>query len=223
MRQLLVSAYGCWPGRGSELGVGWEWCKQMAKANHLHIITIKRSKDAIEDACNKFDKELVRNMTFHYFDYSPKVIKLLPAGTIRWYLYYTLWQLGALKKARKLKKEHHFDYVMHLTFGSVWLPTFMYKLGIPYIWGPWGGCDVVPKSFLKEVNPKASSFLSWMQSKREWLVNHISWNPIIKANLKNAAAILVRTQGNYCAVPLLYREKAKIVLETALILPPPLT
>lgn len=222
MRQLLVSAYGCWPGRGSELGVGWEWCKQMAKANHLHIITIKRSKDAIEDACNKFDKELVRNMTFHYFDYSPKVIKLLPAGTIRWYLYYTLWQLGALKKARKLKKEHHFDYVMHLTFGSVWLPTFMYKLGIPYIWGPWGGCDVVPKSFLKEVNPKASSFLSWMQSKREWLVNHISWNPIIKANLKNAAAILVRTQGNYCAVPLLYREKAKIVLETALILPPPI-
>lgn len=219
MKQLLVSAYGCWPGKGSELGVGWEWCKQMAKNNQLHIITIKRCKDDIETACKRLDNKVAKNMTFHYCDYSLRLIKLLPAGTVRWYLYYTLWQLRALNVARKLKEKHHLDYVMHLTFGSVWLPTFMYKLGIPYIWGPWGGCDVIPNSFLKEVNPKASSLLSWMQSKREWLVNHISWNPLIKANFKKSVAILVRTQANYNAIPQQYRNKGAIILETALLLP----
>lgn len=223
MRKILVSAFGCWPGRGSELGVGWEWCKQMAAYNNLHIITIRRSKEDINAACEKIDSRIVKNMTFHYFDYSPYMIKMLPAGTSRWYLYYALWQLAAYKIAKRLKKDNNFDYVMHLTFGSVWLPTFMWKLGVPFIWGPWGGCDIIPKSFLTGHPRKGGNILGWMQQKREWLVKHISWNPLIKANLKNACAILVRTQGCYNAVPQQYRYKTHIVLETAIALPPPLT
>lgn len=49
-RKILISAYGCWPGRGSELGVGWNWCVQMSKNNELNILTIKRSQKDIETA-----------------------------------------------------------------------------------------------------------------------------------------------------------------------------
>ena len=38
-KKILVSAYGCEPGRGSEAGVGWNWVLQLAKEYELYVIT----------------------------------------------------------------------------------------------------------------------------------------------------------------------------------------
>lgn len=216
MRKLLISAFGCWPGRGSELGVGWEWCKQLAYDNELHIITISRSQKDIEKHRDLLEPEVSKNMHFYYFDYSKYIMKFFPAGTSRWYFYYFIWQIGILKIAYKLSKKIKFDYSMHLTFGSVWLPCFISLLKIPFIWGPWGGCDTIPENYKMISNSKKHSILSWAQSKRSWLVRHAYTIPFIKYNMDKACAILVRTNNNYDAVPQKYHYKTHLILETAM-------
>lgn len=219
-RRLLISAFGCWPGKGSELGVGWEWCVQMSKTNELHIITISRSRNDIENSLLLLPIEIQRNMHFHYFDYPEWIIKALPAATSRWYLYYLLWQIGIMPIIVKLRKRFHFDYTMALTFGSVWLPTVLPLFNTPFIWGPWGGADYIPKEYLEELHIKKNGLLQWAQSKRQWLTTHISWLPYIHFTMYRASAILCRTYGNCCVVPHSYQNKCHVILETAMITPP---
>lgn len=47
-RNILVSAYGCEPLKGSEPGIGWNWVLQMAKNNRLHVITRANNQKMIE-------------------------------------------------------------------------------------------------------------------------------------------------------------------------------
>lgn len=215
-RKILISAYGCWPGRGSELGVGWNWCVQMSKNNELYILTIKRSQKDIETALKNLPMDVQSNIHFYYFDYPKWVIELLPAATIRWYLYYVFWQIGIIPKIINLQKNVHFDYSMSLTFGSVWLPTVLPLFNIPFIWGPWGGADYIPEDYLDSISYKKGGLLHWLQTKRKWLSLHICWLPHIRFSMYRASAILCRTYGNRSIVPDIYQNKCFVVLETAM-------
>ena len=49
--RILVSAYSCEPNRGSEPGIGWEWCYQFASlGNETWAITRGASRAPIEAA-----------------------------------------------------------------------------------------------------------------------------------------------------------------------------
>ena len=39
MLNILVNAYACSPNMGSEPGMAWNWCVNLAKYCELHIIT----------------------------------------------------------------------------------------------------------------------------------------------------------------------------------------
>ena len=48
--RVLVSAYACEPGRGSEPGVGWHWVREIARFNEVWVITRMNNRKAIETA-----------------------------------------------------------------------------------------------------------------------------------------------------------------------------
>ena len=54
-------------------------------------------------------------------------------------LYYVLWQLAALREARRLADERPFDLVWHLTLANAWIGSTASLLGIPFVYGPVGG------------------------------------------------------------------------------------
>ena len=99
--RVLISAYACEPGKGSEPGVGWNFSKEMAKHHDLWVLTRLNNREIIEN-------ELLENPTeelhFIYHD--------LPKWTAWWkkggrgvQLYYYLWQLTAIPKIRKHHKK----------------------------------------------------------------------------------------------------------------------
>lgn len=45
--RVLVSAYACTPGRGSEPGAGWEWAAAAARENWVLLLT--RSNNRAEE------------------------------------------------------------------------------------------------------------------------------------------------------------------------------
>src|SRR5947209_9972139 len=119
--KLLVSAYACEPGKGSEPAVGWNWVQALVRRGYkLHVITRSNNRQAIEgDPASR-----VPALTFHYFD--------LPRWALAWkrrpgglFLYYLLWQIGAFRLAKRLHPVERFDRVHHVTFASYRQPSFM--------------------------------------------------------------------------------------------------
>lgn len=208
MRKILVSAYACEPLKGSEQGVGWNWVLQMAKRNHLHVITRSNNQEFIE---LYLPSVISPNITFHYYDTHPFIMGLKNKAK-GLYFYYFFWQLGIIPLISKLKKKQKFDYSMHLTFGSMWLPTFLPFFNIPFIWGPIGGGEGEPNQFLK-ILPLQKRIL---QSFRLLMNRFAFLNPIFMIACIMAKTILVRTKNSEKVIPKLFKFKTRVILETAI-------
>lgn len=207
-KKILVSAYGCEPFRGSEAGVGWNWVIQMAKKNELYVITRLNDKQKIEE---NIPNDVRGSLHFYYYD-TNKILMKVKNKDKRLYLYYFFWQIGIIKIVRKLKKEIEFDYSMHLTFGSFWMPTFLPFFDIPFIWGPIGGGDSVPKAYIKKFPLKQRL----VQTFRYILIRTSAINPLVFIPARKAVAIICRTKNNIEVIPKKYRKKVEIMLETAM-------
>lgn len=208
MRTILISAYGCEPLKGSEAGVGWNWILQMAKTNYLHVITRANNQDSIEA---HLPQDVKDRITFYYYD-TPNFIKRMKNKAKGLYFYYFCWQLGIISLVRCILKQNKIDYTLHLTFGSMWMPTFLPFFKTPFIWGPVGGGDCEPKSFLKVLPLKQRI----IQSAR-YAMNVLSFlHPSIIIPSAKAKAILVRTPNSANVIPSYFRKKTKVILETAM-------
>ncbi len=206
MRRILVSAYGCEPGKGSEQGVGWHWIQEMARSEELWVITRANNRPAIEDASSGAPR-----IRFVYFDLGERWrrLKRKERGL---YAYYAAWQWGAYRTAKRLAAEVAFDYCMHLTFGSMWMPTFMYRLPIPFIWGPIGGGESVPPGFVRTLPWRARL----AQHARQLLIRSAYLNPVFAGPARAARAIIARTEESRRVFPEPYQEKVRVMLETGI-------
>ena len=203
-----MSAYACEPLKGSEPAVGWNWVIELARINRVHVITRANNQAVIE---RHIPIEVKHNLVFHYYD-TPNLIKRLKKKDKGLYFYNLCWQIGILKIAKKIAEKENIDYSLHLTFGSMWMPTFLPCLKIPFIWGPIGGGECVPKSFLSVLPFKQKI----IQTFRYVLNATTILNPFITYPCWRAKTILVRTPNTLNAIPRCFRQKARILLETAM-------
>lgn len=208
MRTILISAYGCEPLKGSEAGVGWNWVIQMAQHNRLHVITRANNQASIEA---HLPNELKNNIIFHYYD-APSFIRQLKKRAKRLYFYYFVWQIGIIPIVRHIIKTERIDYTMHLTFGSMWMPTFLPFFSTSFIWGPIGGGDCEPWPFLKLLPFKQKVIQSF-----RYVMNALSFmHPGVMFAAYRAKVILARTPNTARAIPNCFRAKVQTILETAM-------
>ena len=208
MRTILISAYGCEPLKGSEAGVGWNWVIQMAQHNRLHVITRANNQASIEA---HLPNKLKNNIIFHYYD-APSFIRQLKKRAKRLYFYYFVWQIGIIPIVRHIIKTERIDYTMHLTFGSMWMPTFLPFFSTSFIWGPIGGGDCEPRPFLKLLPFKQKVIQSF-----RYVMNALSFmHPGVMFAAYRAKVILARTPNTARAIPNCFRAKVQTILETAM-------
>ena len=142
--KVLMSAYACEPRKGSESGVGWNMALEMAKYHHVWVLTRANNKSVIE-------RELTNNpaprLHFIYYDL-PKWAMLWKRGGLGVQFYYIFWQICIYFFSKDLHKKIRFDLVHHVTFVRYWTPSFVSLLQAPFIWGPVGGGEPVPKGFI---------------------------------------------------------------------------
>lgn len=147
--KVLLSAFSCHPGRGSEPGIGWGVSQTVAKEHEVWVLTDAANRDGIEKAMKGLSNPRLR---FVYIGHSflrsvvQKANTLgIPLGS---YLYYLLWQYAAFQAARRLHQSIRFDLVHHVTFGNSWMLTFMGYLGVPFIWSA-GLREQTPWQFMR--------------------------------------------------------------------------
>jgi glycosyltransferase involved in cell wall biosynthesis len=208
MRRILISAYGCEPGKGSEQGVGWHWCMQLARLAEVVVLTRSNNQAAIEAALPEGGSDHIR---FEFYDLPP-VVRRFKRKEKGLYFYYLLWQWGAYRRARQLVSQSSFDCSMHLTFGSIWMPTFLHRLPLPFIWGPVGGGEAVPFRLIGTLPPRGRI----AQYLRYGLMATMPLNPFIFGILRRSRLILTRTENTAGLIPPRYASKVHVVLETAM-------
>ena len=73
----------------------------------------------------------------------------LPGMWFVYYVAYYLWQRSALRHAKALHASESFDVCHHLTVITFREPGFLWKLNIPFFWGPVAGSAIAPAVFLQ--------------------------------------------------------------------------
>ncbi len=141
--KVLVSAYGCEPGQGSEPGVGWNCVRQIARFHSVWVLTQEDGHRGIESA---LALEALPAVRFVYIDL-PSWAQFWKKGRWGAQLYYYVWQLAAYFAARKLQRQVRFDLIHHVTLVKYWMPSFLSLLPVPFVWGPVGGGESAPRAF----------------------------------------------------------------------------
>jgi glycosyltransferase involved in cell wall biosynthesis len=164
--KVLVGAYACDPFRGSEQGVGWEWLNAIKRHNEVWVLTTDWLREPIETAIQENCEEF-RNIRFHYVP--PKcwhyrepsrfwqfVERSIAKPVMHWS--YRLWQRDAYELAKELHRQIRFDLTHQLTFVGFRFPGHLWKLNIPFIWGPIGGLENTPWQLLPTMGPRGAMY-----------------------------------------------------------------
>jgi len=200
--KLLVSAYACEPGKGSEPAVGWNWVQALVRRGYqVHVITRSNNREAIENDAAAHNSAL----TFHYFDLSPRARawKRRRGGI---YLFYLLWQWGAYRLAARLHTGQRFDRVHHVTFASYRQPSFMGRLGIPFIFGPVGGGESMPAA-LRRGLPLRNRMAEAVRNLGNSL---IGFDPLMRSTFSRAQIIACTTAETMARIPARFRGKCVV-------------
>ncbi len=187
--KVLISAYACEPGRGSEPGVGWNLAREMAKFHDLWVITRAINREVIEE---ELAKNPVQGLHFIYFDL-PKWFRTWENVRYGVQIYYYIWQLGIYPLAKRVHCKVGFSIAHHITFVRYWTPSLLALLPIPFLWGPIGGGESAPKTFRKNFSAEGQRY-ERLRDLARWLGER---DPLVKLTARKCKMALVTTRETY--------------------------
>ncbi len=150
--RILLSAFTISPKKGSEWGLGWEFACRLSKQHDVTVIygdltATPASKLEMEGWMR--DHPADDRMTLIYVPPSPLAVlyasfHVKPGLRSMLYVGYRLWQKKVLSVVQELHKQNPFDLVHQLTYATYREPGYLWRLGVPYFWGPFSGGNVIP-------------------------------------------------------------------------------
>jgi len=168
-----MSTFACHPSMGSEAGVGWAWLKEMSKYNNVWAL-VWDGQGQIDALKKAIEIDKIKSVTI-----VPIYVPDLLHEHFRKFAY-ALWNIKALMVAKKLHKKINFDIIHKTTIAAWWDVGYLYKLNIPYIWGPISGAQRIPLSMF--------GFISIKERVKEIIRSillEIGWN--FRSNFRKAA------------------------------------
>ena len=200
---ILLSAYACRPNTGSELGTGWNWAVHLAETGSVvHVLTAGRNREATEAYQREHPSS---ELHFHFIDV-PWMDPMSFGAR-----HYLAWQWLGLRRAKVLSKSVAFDVVQHVSYGSVHLPTPLWRLGLPTIFGPVGGGQTTPPSLLPYFGEEARS--------ERWRTRITKWLPHLPPYRKAISRMSVVLAANRNTLELVKQagcRRAELLCDTGL-------
>jgi len=181
--KILVSAYACEPELGSEQGVGWNYVREISRLHHVWVLTRARNARTIEPYLKQYP---IENVTWIYFEL-PKWTPFSRRVDRLEFIYYYLWQIAVLFVGRQWHKRVQFDIVHHVTFVTYWMPSFLCLLPVPFVWGPVGGGEAIPRAFHSTLKRRAVIYEYFRLA-----IQRVSeWDPFVRLTARKARTIIV--------------------------------
>lgn len=220
-KHILVLAYMLSPYKGSEFSVAWNYVTEMSKDNNLtvlygisgkhmgdceemetfikdnpisgvNLIAIKPNR--IANALNFLNKHDIFVYTFYYA--------------------YKVWQKLAYHKALELMKSNHFDLVHYVGMIGYREPGYLWKLGLPYVWGPVSGTNNAPLQLMKRM-PLSGKLKQLFRNFANTL--QFRFSSRLKDALKSTDILLTATSENHDKFLSIHKKDSICIPENAII------
>lgn len=186
-RRVLLLAAACNPYKGSDSAVGWGWALETAKRFDTWVICRQRDQEDIIRYMREHGEIPGLHFCFLKKRWTEEFLKRRrPLYDIH-YLPYNLWQRRAFRLAAHLHRELKFDLVHQVTRTGFREPGYLWKLGVPFIWGPVGGTQNYPCRFLK-----GAGFRGALKEGLRSLLNVLQFrfSPRVRKALKRAKTVI---------------------------------
>jgi len=182
--KVIVVAYDCSPCRGSEFVVGWNYSIALSEYCEVIVITAAYNQKDIE---KYLQKQEFKNIRFEYVKTTDVIIKYkLGLNELFCTLEtYYLWQKTAYKRVKEIVLAEKIQVIHHVTLGDFRIIGKMWKLGIPFVYGPVGGGQETPSCLMSYVAGKRAE-------KVRAIINRlVPYSLGFKKGLERASIILV--------------------------------
>ena len=137
--RVLLSAFQCAPGLGSEPGTGWHWATTLPRLGHeVTVLTSSTQRELILSAGPQ-------SADFRFVDDPWALPERGVPPHVRSYDFYRRWQDAALRQIAA--EARHYDVAHHVTWASLHLGSQLWRLPVPLIYGPIGGGQTAPPGY----------------------------------------------------------------------------
>lgn len=157
-KNILLLAYQLSPYRGSEYSVAWNYLTEMSKDNEITVMYGVTGEHLGEiDPVEEYEALFPSGNVNFVPVYSGGFAKLLNFFNQRgifvytFYFAYNLWHRQVFRIACKLVRDQHFDLIHYLSPIGYREPGYLWKLDLPYIWGPIGGMSNTAPALMKHL------------------------------------------------------------------------
>ena len=213
--KVIISAYACSPYKGSEPGVGWGFVKGLAPLHDLCVITELSFKEDIDNYINKYPELLKVRFEYVARARSRVAERIWPPA---YYWTYRRWHQDAYRLAQQLHQEMVFDVAHQLTMVGFREPGYLWKLGIPFVWGPVGGMGFFPWRFLPVVGGYGALYYLGYNFFNWWHMNFLA-RPRQAANAAASGAangLITATTENRAGAVKCWRCASSVLNEVGL-------
>jgi glycosyltransferase involved in cell wall biosynthesis len=205
--RVLLSAYACLPGWGTEPGVGWNTATLMARHHDVWLLTYAGFRRAIEA---ELAERPVPGLKVVYHRLANEHPRHVEEGQWRTGLaeqaHYYAWQVTAAAVARRLQALIRFDLAHHVTFVKYWAPSAVADLGVPFIWGPVGGGESAPRAFYSSFSAGGLRY----ERRRDLARSLFERDPRVRRTARNAALAFATTEESRARVSALGAKKVSV-------------
>lgn len=219
-KNILIMTYAVSPYRGSEYSVAWNYITYMSRYHNLTVL-YGMSDNHMGDN-ESLRSWLAKNELPHV-----RFIYVAPNKRANWlnwcnrhdimvytfYFAFTVWQKCAYKVAKRLTETEYFDLVHNVGPIGYREPGYLWKLGLPYVWGPMGGANNSPIALMKRlpwIGKLKYGFRTFANSIQ------VRFNRRLKKALKNTDVLLTATSENQRIFKTLYGKDSICVPENCI-------
>jgi glycosyltransferase involved in cell wall biosynthesis len=184
--RVLLSAFSCEPGKGSEPEVGLQTLLAAAARHEVWVLTSDTGVPALRRFLDAH--ELGPRIHLEPVPFGIDLHDKLGLMTFHWY--YDRWQRRAAERALQLERRVGFDVVHHATMSTIWTRVGVASVPKPLVWGPVGGGVEPPLGLLPELGLRGLLDDLLRVSSRRLLVRL----PVMRRAARMAAVVLAQNR-----------------------------
>jgi glycosyltransferase involved in cell wall biosynthesis len=170
--------------------VGWKAAAALSKEHTVHVLASKGEQEGAEFA---LATGAYPNLSFTFFGTGAPYHENRLIARLQSWQRYVDWTRQSLEIARKLAAQQHFDLAHHVTYSSWRIPSLLWQLDLPFVWGPVGGAAVYPLHLLGSL-AKSSAVFELVRG----LSNlHASYSRPLRSCVRNSDAVVASNKETF--------------------------
>jgi len=208
--RIVAFAFSCEPDGGSEGGAGWIWARLLAGIGPTTLL-ISRSphSDRVVARAAELTGAEAGRLDVVVVDPPALIARFIGSHSWPplWYLEYAVFQVRAMRRARRLHEVAPFDISWHLTWANAWFGSLAGFVGPAFVFGPVGAGVGTPWGLIGTVGLRGA-IAELARSAARMGSRYL--NPVARAAIRSAAVILVQNPETVAWLPARHRDKAVV-------------